>query len=250
VKAHPSTALALVLAACCALQAAETAPTAPPSAPAETTPAARPKPTSLVKYKPKAGKDPGGVERSFTAATRSGKEDLRLVALTPGRNAATLLPQPVLWWHQSGPTTHGELQLTVTNMSGSRPATLFSAKLTARPAGYQSVDLADPTVNPRGLKLEPDITYQWSVVLTGADRKTAVYATLKRTPDPVLEKALKEAPDDPATLEALAAAGNWHELFGRIAALAKQYPDEPAYARNRDALLADVKLLDAIKAKR
>lgn len=240
----------LIFPVLCALgAAAEPAPQPPanpPAAPAP--PAPRPKLADLIRYKPKAGRDAGGSERAVTAATRNGEEAIRLVALSPGKGALTLLNKPVVWWHQSGPTKHGELQLTLTKMSDKRPETLFASRLTARKTGYQSADLADMTLNPRRLVLLPGETYQWSLAVISGEHKSAIYTTLCYEPNPALEKTLADAPNAPETLTALAAANNWHELFNRVATLAAQHPDNADYAATRDRLLEQAGALKQIQA--
>lgn len=205
-------------------------PAAPPAKPAGL--------SGIIRYNAKAGRDPGGKDRNVTAASRAnGQPDLKLVALSPGGSATTLLPTPTLWWHQSQPTAHGELQLSLSKLDASRPETVLIARLPAKPAGFQSVNLAHPDINPRLRKLEPGGRYQWSLSLVGRDQKSSVYTRLGLDPHPEVEKALRDLPDDPATLTALSASGNWHELFDRVASLARDHPDERSFAKNRDALL-------------
>lgn len=191
---------------------------------------------AMSQFRGKSGHDKNLVH----AATRAGDvPELKLVALAPGDEGTTIRPQPRFWWHQSAASRNGELEFILTEIQGRRPRELLRVPLAAMPAGYNSFDLANPTLNPNLAELSTESPYQWTIVLRGNDAGSAVFAKVKRLREPTLEEALRASPDQETTLKSLSDSGNWYELFDTVALLARRYPGEDEATSARWMLLKD-----------
>jgi hypothetical protein len=78
--------------------------------------------------------------------------------LAPDHTGLTSRPQPVLYWYLSGPVTASH-EFTLIAATDEEP--LAEIMLSGvESAGIQRVDLAD-----LGIRLKPDVEYQWSVAV-------------------------------------------------------------------------------------
>lgn len=191
---------------------------------------------ALSQFRGKSGHDKNLVH----AATRAGNvPELKLLALAPGDEGITVRQFPRFWWHQSSPSRNGELEFILTEIQGRRPVELLRLPLAAMPAGYNSVDLANPTLNPNRAGLGTELSYQWTIALRGSDAGSAVFAKVKRVQDPRIEELLASPPDLEGILKSLSASGNWYELFDSVAMLARRHPGENDATSARRLLLKD-----------
>lgn len=237
------------------LLAEETPPPPPPAvAPPETrtaTPAnakaLSPELAALLRFKPKSLKDGSTGGSRVIAATRSGGgPPVKLVALAPSSGGITSSSQPRLWWWQSADTVPGEMEFALTRMDG-RPQTVLAVKLGAMKAGYNAIDLSNPSINPTKITLEDKIEYQWTLGCFSQLQKDSVFVRMSRVDDPALAKLLNADPFSSATLTSLSESGNWYELFDTVALLSRMAPQIPEPAAVRTRLLHQVGLQNETK---
>lgn len=204
--------------------------------------------TRLLRYKGKAGRS----KRNVFAATREGRSGkFQLVALAPGwdndGNCATSIREmPSFWWFQNESTQRGELEFVLSRLGGRFPVEILQANLSAMTPGFNRLALEDASVNPKGITLEPGVTYQWTLNLRHAERVTPVYSRIQIVANSQLSQLVSTAPLAPATLRALANQGNWFELFDAVAS-STQSSSGSGVESTRDGLLRDGGLLCAVR---
>ncbi len=178
-------------------------------------------------------------------ATRgAGTDDLpRIEALVPEEAGWTLEEQPVLYWYLSKPAADLRTDLVVMRLDPME--TLLETTLPpSKSAGIQRIRLAD-----HGVKLEPDVSYQWLVKLVpdASDRSydRIVGGGLKRvTPSQELQRKLGE----PSTSRphALAEAGIWYDAIDSLSQQIDAAPGNRTLWNQRAALLEQVGLPEAV----
>lgn len=142
-------------------------------------------------------------------ATRSGeKASVRLVALGPGDGGLTEKDSPRLWWYQSEATRGGELEFVLSEVSASSPRDVLRVPLPPMPRGFNVIDLKNPKVNPKSMKLRVDTRYDWTINLRNGAASTPVSSRIRYEP----ASSAANEPIDQA-LPRLAESGNWYELF-------------------------------------
>jgi hypothetical protein len=163
------------------------------------------------------------------------------LALAPVHTAETVSARPSLFWHiDSPPASDARLVFTLVDDLHVDPIAEFELPRPRR-AGIQRVDLA-----ARGVTLEPDVEYEWSIALVSDlrsrsdDRISAGY--IRRVAAPAeLEREL-------ATARAYAAHGLWYDALASIADAIEASPGSAALRAQRDSLLRQAHLDAAVEA--
>lgn len=202
---------------------------------------------ALLRFKPKSQRSgPEGGSRVIAATRSGGAPPVKLVALAPSTGGITSASQPRLWWWQSAETLPGEMEFALTRMDG-RPQTVLVVKLGAMKAGYNAIDLSNPSINPTKVALENKVEYQWTLGCYSQLQKNSVYVRMSRMEDPALAKLLDTDRFSSATLTSLSESGNWYELFDTVAFPSRIAPQIPELAAVRTRLLDQVGLQDETK---
>lgn len=177
----------------------------------------------------------GGGTRGDNAATPYVR------VLAPEEAGLSATAQPKLYWYVSQPTAV-RIEVTVVDERASEPVLEFTPDVPAQ-AGIHAVDLA-----ARGIRLAPDVDYQWSVAL--------VVDANQRSKDVLASGAVRYVPPAADVLpavggtpleraHALAGRGYWYDALAALD-VADASADASSLAAARNALLQQVGLGDAV----
>jgi len=183
----------------------------------------------------------GAPTRRSGAGTRSIGKLPALNVLTPEHTGLVINPQPTLYWSiDKAPNSPVVFSL--------RPSPLFAPpntkpfvqkEITVETVGIHAVPLGDSDY-----KLDPEVEYEWSVMLT-AHPNVIASGTIMRLPPTaqVLNKINQTAQQQPMALPIVYAQhGYWYDAIATLSALIDQYPKNDVLRANRIALLEQVKL--------
>ncbi|CAK0750665.1 conserved hypothetical protein [Gammaproteobacteria bacterium] len=122
----------------------------------------------------------GAPARRIGGGSRGDKTQLLMSALVPPQTGLTSQTQPILYWFISQ-AVNTPLDLAITVPNEENPVLEIRLPSPSRP-GIQGIDLAK-----LGIKLKPDVEYQWSVSLVNDDTHrsadTFVAGSVVRTTD-------------------------------------------------------------------
>jgi hypothetical protein len=164
-----------------------------------------------------------------------------LFVLTSEHTGLTVKEGPSLFWYLSRAPECG-LELTI--LEGEEPDPLLQVKVKSpQQQGICRLDLST-----LGVKLKPDVEYQWMVALVPdpANRSKDFTASgwVKRIPMPA-ELAAKLARAEPPALPALyAEEGLWYDALAALSDRIGARPDDAAAREERASLLAEQGLVE------
>ena len=153
----------------------------------------------------------GAPTRRVGGATRGiGDEDIFVTVLAPEGTGLTSHKSPTLYWFVSRVPT-GQVDFALTRRDRIEPV----AKLilgTPAAGGISEVSLAEI-----GVRLEPGVTYEWSIVLVQdpLNRLSDLVTSgtlLRKAPDGALDKRL-EAADEESKFALYGEAGYWYDAI-------------------------------------
>ena len=156
-----------------------------------------------------------------------------LTVLAPNHVALTASEQPALYWYQS---VRGAVRMEVSlvDASGSKP--LIETSYTTLEPGIHRVDLKDLNV-----RLKPDQDYQWSAMLTPADkqRPSAIVSQASFRLTEMRSETLASVAARPKDQQAVAYAsmGIWHDALDTLSESISASPDPRELRNMRAALL-------------
>ena len=139
----------------------------------------------------------------------TGKDHFFLTVLTPDHIGLTIFEQPALFWFIGTPSDH-PVDVIITDENNTQ-LLLDVRMLPPLLPGIHKVELKD-----YGIKLQPNTTYQWKVMLQGATQGESLVTSgwIMRVNPP---SHLVTIPDQPsiqtAPLEQLVEAGFWYDAF-------------------------------------
>jgi Domain of Unknown Function (DUF928) len=198
-----------------------------------------------VKFRPPSR---GAPATRLTGGSRgSGDATITLDVLAPDETGLTTQEQPSLFWYQSKPA---EAKFELTLLEEKKPKPMLQVKFErSNKAGIQRIKLSD-----HGVKLAPDIEYQWVVALvTDPDNRSSdlvASGSIKRVA-PSAELRAKIAAASPSALPGVyAEAGIWHDALETLSDLIDAQPDNEALRQARADLLAQVGLKAAANSDR
>ena len=191
----------------------------------------------LFIYKPPKRGKPGN---RVGGGTRGQGGDIPpLAALVPDHTGLTTKNQPSLYWFLAKPTTN-RIEFTISNEQGINP--LLEIRLTNQDRkGIQCIHLSD-----YGLKLLPEIEYQWFVALVpdpdSRSKDSVAGGTIKHiTPSKILIQKLSTVGIMEIPL-IYADEGIWYDALSAICELIKTHPNDKNLRLQRASLLEQVGL--------
>ena len=164
----------------------------------------------------------------------------RVMLLAPDHVGFTVSETPSLYWYLSKPTTV-RVEVTLIDDKGEMPLVEYAVANANGPAVHR-IDLA-----ARGIKLRPDVEYQWSVSIVPdpKERSNDVMAggVLKRVAMPPSVAARRNAGAAREELAGLyAGEGIWYDAIGLYSELIDERPGDKTLRGARAALLDQVGL--------
>lgn len=199
---------------------------------------AQPTVASPPVYKPPTRGAPAGRVGGGTRGVEA-RDAFLLSALVPNHVGLTVSPQPSLYWFISK-TTSLPIEVAIAGDKAVEP--LLEARIPApREPGVQKISLAE-----LGVRLTPGVVYRWSVsVIPDPNRRSrdilaAGTIELVTPADDLKEKFAKARKEDLPSL--YAEAGFWYDALAAVSELIVSAPQEPAFRKQRGALLSQVDL--------
>jgi hypothetical protein len=168
-----------------------------------------------------------------------------LDVLAPDETGLTTQEQPSLFWYQSKPSA-AKFELTLLEENKPKPVLQISVARSTG-AGIQRLKLSE-----HGVKLAPDVEYQWVVALTtDPDNRSndlvASGAIQRIVPSPELRAKIAKA--SAAELPSIyAEAGIWHDALSTLSDQIDAQPNNKALQEARTDLLRQVGLKAAASA--
>ena len=160
-------------------------------------------------------------------------------ALVPEHVGLTLSSQPVLYWHLSEPTDQ-RVDFTLIDEESPRPLVEVTLK-GPFPAGLQRID-----TSRYGVKLRPDVGYQWfvAVVPDPQRRSSDVIAGggIQRIRASAELRSQLDGADAERVPFVLAEHGIWYDAVHHLSRRITASPDDTHLRRQRAALLSQVGL--------
>jgi Domain of Unknown Function (DUF928) len=162
----------------------------------------------------------------------------RVMLLAPDHVGFTVSETPSLYWYLSKPTTV-RVEVTLIDDKGELPLVEYAVTNADGPAVHR-IDLA-----ARGVKLRPDVEYQWSVSIVPdpKERSNDVMAggVLKRVSVPATVGARSGAAKEELA-RLYAGEGIWYDAIALYSELIAERPADQALRAARAALLEQVGL--------
>ena len=211
----------------------------PPERPATTPPAVTHQPSSpSIIYVPPKTRAPG--ERVAGGSRRISQGLLDLWTLCPDHTGLTAQEQPTLYWYISQPL---KTPVDIRLIEPGAPRPYFEARLVPpMDAGFQSINLAD-----YGIRLSPEVPYQWFVSLTDAEagKEVTIGGAIMLVPlEGSLSAELVRA-EKGEIPRLYARAGLWYDAFSALSDLIKSDPDNTVFLGQRLSLLEQVGVTEA-----
>ena len=201
-------------------------------------------PVPSVKFRPPSR---GAPATRLTGGSRgSGDATITLDVLAPDETGLTTQEQPSLFWYQSKPA-EAKFELTLLEENKLKP--MLQVKFArSSAAGVQRIKLSE-----HGVKLAPNIEYQWVVALvTDPDNRSSdlvASGAIKRI-EPSTELRAKVAGASPSALPGIyAEAGIWHDALETLSDLVDAKPTDKTLRQTRADLLAQVGLKAAASSE-
>lgn len=169
----------------------------------------------------------------------TGKDPIFLSVLSPDHIGLTIFEQPALFWFIANPTDH-PVDVMITDENNTHMLLDVRILPPIRP-GIHKVELKD-----YGIKLQPNTTYQWKIMLQGATQGESLVTSgwIMRINPP---SNLVTIPDQPtmqtAPLEQLVEAGLWYDAFWALSERIQSDSLNGPYLEQRASLLEQVGLL-------
>lgn len=188
-------------------------------------------PSTTIEYKPPQR---GAPISRIGAGTRGGIAVVpALTVLAPDHVALTTSEQPALYWYQS---VTGALRMEVSLVDASGPKSLIVMSYTALEPGIHRIDLKELNI-----RLKPNQDYQWSAVLTPADkqRPNAIVSEASFRLTEMAGETLASVATRPKDQQAVAYAsmGIWHDALDALSESISASPDTRELRNMRAALL-------------
>jgi hypothetical protein len=189
-------------------------------------------------YKPPMRGAPGGRVGGGTRGV-PGRDVFVLSVMAPDHKALTVSEQPSLYWFISGDTSL-PVELAIADSDATEP--LLETRLPS-PArrGLHRIRLADYPV-----KLEPGVTYRWSVTVvpdpTRRSRDILASGTIERVEPSALLRARVAAARKDDLPFIYAEEGIWYDALAVLSELIDGAPEDADLHRQRAALLAQARL--------
>jgi len=197
-----------------------------------------------VEYRPPLR---GAPARRVGGSSRGSKTALPAVSvLAPDHVGLTVSEQPTLYWFISKPTAV-RVELTLIDSDGARP--LVEAAVKGDAPGIHRLDLAQ-----HGVRLKPDIEYQWSVSLVpNPDERsndTISTGVVKRIMAPPELAAKLGAAGKDAQAAVYAQQGIWYDALAGFSEMIAARPDDGRLRAQRARILEQAGLADAAAFER
>jgi hypothetical protein len=169
----------------------------------------------------------------------SGHSPLYLAPLSPDHIGLTMFEQPTLFWFIAHPTTQ-PVDLRITDEEETHMV-LDIRMLPPIQPGIHKVALKD-----YGIHLQPHITYQWNIILQGANAGEHHSSTgwLMRIPPPSGVTTMAHLPVlDSTPAEPLIQAGLWYDALWALSERIRSHPTDSTALMQRASLFEQVGLL-------
>lgn len=187
-------------------------------------------PSTTIEYKPPQR---GAPVKRIGGGTRGIAVVPALTVLAPDHVALTTSEQPALYWYQS---VTGTVRMEVSLVDASGPKPLIETSYTALEPGIHRLDLKELNI-----RLKPNQDYQWSAVLTPADKQRSQaivsQASFRRTEmaGGTLARMATRPKDQQAV--AYASMGIWHDALNALSESISASPDARELRNMRAELL-------------
>lgn len=193
---------------------------------------------AIPQYKPPVN---SAAKTRVTGGTRGVAAKFKLNILAPEHTGLTINSQPTLYWHATY-AKKARVEVMILDEDSDDP--IYEGGTTARKAlGVHGLSLAD-----QGVELEPDVEYQWSVILTpdGEDDFDELFASgtiqLVEATDN-LETQLDGAPEADH-VNIYAQESIWYDAINSVSEQIEASPGNAGFRKQRAALLKQVGLKD------
>ena len=202
-------------------------------------------PKTTVKKKPAIARPtfktpPGKAQRKGSAATRAGKEPIKVAVLTPETYGMSYSTQPSFFWFQSDAAKAKQIIFNLYE-EGSFKKIVKVPLNKAYAKGINRLDLTSLKV-----ALEPGKSYSWSITFETNRRAPSLNSVskglIKCAPLPATIAAQLEAAGLADRSTIYAQNGAWHELLTTMDELIKANPGDASLKAERDEILAQVGL--------
>lgn len=176
----------------------------------------------------------------------SGHTPLYLAPLSPDHIGLTMFEQPALFWFIAHPTTQ-PVDLRITDEEETHMV-LDIRMLPPIQPGIHKVALKD-----YGIRLQPHVTYQWNIILQGANpgEHHSTTGWLMRIPPPSDVTTMAHLPVlDSTPAEPLIQAGLWYDALWALSERIRSHPADFTALMQRAALFEQVGLLTPARQDR
>jgi Domain of Unknown Function (DUF928) len=217
---------------------------APPAdAKGKATPTAATPVAATPVYKPPLRGAPGGRVGGGTRGA-PGRDTFMLSVLAPDHNGLTVSEQPALYWFISADISL-PVEVTIADPNGTQPL-LEKRVPTPVKRGVQRFPIAE-----HGVKLEPGITYRWSVTVVSdpnrRSRDILASGTIERVePPPGLGAKVQGASKENLAFM-YAEAGIWYDAVAAISEMIESSPGDARLLKQREALLTQAGLAQIVQ---
>lgn len=176
----------------------------------------------------------------------TGEDPMFLSVLSPDHVGLTIFEQPALFWFIGNQTDH-PVDVMITDENNTHML-LDVRMLPPIKPGIHKVELKD-----YGIKLQPDTTYQWKVMLQGETQGDALVTSgwIRRVDPPSNLVNLTNSPAmNSAPVEPLVEAGLWYDAFWALSERIQTNSLNATYLEQRASLLEQVGLLQPAELDR
>lgn len=177
-------------------------------------------------------------KRIIVDKQETGKDPIFLSVLSPDHIGLTIFEQPALFWFIGNQTDH-PVDVMITDENNTQMLLDVRMLPPIRP-GIHKVELKD-----YGIKLHPDTTYQWKIMLQGSTQGESLVTSgwiMRITPPSNLINIPQQPTLQAAPLEQLMEAGLWYDAFWALSERIQSHPTDTIALEQRAGLFEQVGL--------